>query len=68
MHRCVISYFMFVQVHAREEALKKEEEHRKHLERGAKYAAALDSEEMRRMSVKERAAEKDRLLAELQMK
>eukprot|EP00967_Tisochrysis_lutea_P151858 scaffold296203_cov19-Tisochrysis_lutea.AAC.1 len=52
-------------IHAREEAHKKEEEHRKHLERQEKYAAALETEEMRKMSVKERAAEKERLLAEL---
>jgi hypothetical protein len=38
------------------------------MEREAKYAAAMDSEEMRKMSVKDRAAEKERLLAELQMR
>ncbi|KAF5839744.1 hypothetical protein DUNSADRAFT_18746 [Dunaliella salina] len=52
-------------IHAREEAHKKEEEHRKHLERLDKYAAALETEEMCKLSVKERAAEKERLLAEL---
>lgn len=48
--------------------MKREEDHRKALEREAKYAAALDSAEMRKMSIKERAAEKDRLLAELLQK
>jgi len=35
------------------------------MERQEKYIQALDTEEMRKMSVKERAAEKERLMAEL---
>lgn len=49
----------------KEEALKREEERRKEKERHDKYLAALESEEMRKMSIKQRAEEKERLLAEL---
>mmetsp|Transcript_36136 Transcript_36136/g.80419 ORF Transcript_36136/g.80419 Transcript_36136/m.80419 type:complete len:530 (-) Transcript_36136:827-2416(-) len=49
----------------REEERKAEEERRKERERQEKYLAALETEEMRKMSIKQRAEEKERMLAEL---
>jgi hypothetical protein len=54
-----------IQIRAREEERKRQEEVRKEQQRQDKYAAALETEEMRRSSIKARADEKERMLAEL---
>lgn len=53
------------QIRAGEEARKREEEARREADRHHKYAAALETEEMRKSSVKSRAEAKERMLAEL---
>lgn len=53
------------QAHAIEEQRKREDDARKQQERQAKYQAALAAEEARKGSIKDRAAEKERMLADL---
>lgn len=53
------------QIRAKEEARKRDEEARKERERQDKYAAAVETEEMRKSSIRARALEKERMLAEL---
>ncbi len=54
-----------MQIHAREEQRKREEELRKQRERHEKYMGALATEEMRKQSIKSRADQKDQMLAQL---
>ena len=54
-----------VQAHAKEEAAKREEEQRKQSERLGKYQAARFTEEARKMSIQERAQEKEHVMAEM---
>lgn len=54
-----------MQIRAREEERKRQEELRKERERQDKYSAALEVEAMRKASIKARAEEKERMLAEL---
>lgn len=53
------------QLRVREEARKHEEDLRKERERQDKYQAAQETEEMRKASIRGRAEEKERMLAEL---
>lgn len=52
----------------KDEQRKIEEEKRKERERQEKYAAAMETEEMRKLSIKQRAEEKERALAELYLR
>lgn len=52
----------------KEEQRKIDEEKRKERERQEKYQAAVESEEMRKSSIRQRAEEKERALAELYLK
>ncbi len=56
---------MLLQLHAKEEIRKREEEARKEQERQDKFNAAQAAEENRKFSIKARAEEKDRMLAQL---
>ena len=53
------------EIRRKEDERKRLEDIRKERERQEKYQAAVESEEMRKMTIKQRAEEKDRLLAEL---
>jgi signal recognition particle GTPase len=53
------------EIRKRDEERKRMEDLRKERERQDKYQAAVESEEMRKMTIKQRAEEKERLLAEL---